>query len=46
MRKIATIFGAALLAATPAGAAELVSAYTDLDLSQCIETDTDDVGAT
>ena len=31
MRKIATILGAALLAATPAGAAELVSTYTDLD---------------
>lgn len=46
MRKIMTILGAALLAATPAGAAELVSAYTDLDLSQCIETDTDEVGAT
>ena len=46
MRKIVTILGAALLAATPAGATDLVSAYTDLDLSQCIETDTDEVGAT
>jgi len=46
MRKIAVIVGAALLAATPAGAADLVSAYTDLDLSQCVETDTDEVGAT
>ena len=46
MRKIVTILGAALLAATPAGAADLISAYTDLDLSQCIETDTDEVGAT
>jgi hypothetical protein len=46
MRKIATILGAALLAATPAGAADLVSAYTDLDLDQCTVTDTDEVGAT
>jgi hypothetical protein len=46
MRQIATFLGAALLAATPAGAADLVSAYTDLDLGQCIETDTDEVGAT
>ena len=46
MRQIATILGAALLAATPAGAAGLVSAYTDLDLTQCVETDTDEVGAT
>ena len=46
MRQTATILGAALLAATPAGAAGLVSAYTDLDLTQCVETDTDEVGAT
>jgi hypothetical protein len=46
MRKIATILGAVFLAAAPAGAADLVSAYTDLDLNQCIETDTDEVGAT
>jgi hypothetical protein len=45
MRKIATILGAALVAATPSGAAELVSAYTDLDLAKCVETDTDEVGA-
>ncbi len=46
MHKFATILCAALLLASPAGAAELVSAYTDLDLAQCIETDTDEVGAT
>ena len=45
MRRIATILGAALVAATPAGAAELVSVYTDLDLDQCTVTDTDEVGA-
>lgn len=46
MRKIAAVLGAALLAVTPSGAAELVSAYTDLDLAKCVETDTDEVGAT
>ena len=46
MHKIATILGAVVLAATPAAAVDLVSAYTDLDLGQCVETDTDEVGAT
>src|SRR5690606_17495349 len=39
MRNIAMILGAVLLVATPAGAADLVSTYSDLDLSQCIQTD-------
>jgi hypothetical protein len=46
MRKIALIAGAALLLITPVHAAGLVSAYTDLDLADCVETDTDEVGAT
>ena len=46
MRKLATILCAALIEATPAGAAGLVSVYTDLDLTKCVETDTDEVGAT
>ena len=46
MRKIVTIASAALLLASPVHAAGLVSAYTDLDLAQCEETDVDEVGAT
>ena len=46
MLKIATTLGALLLAALPADAAGLVSTYSDLDLSRCIQTDTDEVGAT
>ena len=46
MHIIAATLGGMLLAATPAVAADLVSTYTDLDLNQCIQTDTDEIGAT
>jgi hypothetical protein len=45
MGKFALILGALLLA-MPAGAAELVSAYTDVDLEQCEMLSSDEVGAT
>ena len=45
MRKLALILGALLLA-SPAGAAELVSAYTDVDIGQCEMLSSDEVGAT
>ena len=45
MRKFALI-SAVLIAASPAGAAELVSAYTDVDVEQCEMLSSDEVGAT
>ena len=45
MRKLALIAGA-LLVSLPAGAAELVSAYTDVDLDACEMISSDEVGAT
>jgi hypothetical protein len=44
MRKFALMLGAAVLA-SPAGAAELVSAYTDVDIEQCEMLSSDEVGA-
>jgi hypothetical protein len=45
MRKLALILGA-LLFASPASAAEFVSAYTDVDIEQCEMLSSDEVGAT
>ena len=45
MRKLALILGA-LLVAAPVSAAELVSAYTDVDIEQCEMLSSDEVGAT
>lgn len=45
MRKFALI-AAALLISLPAGAAEFVSAYTDVDLDACEMISSDEVGAT
>jgi hypothetical protein len=45
MRKLALIAGA-LLVSLPAGAAELVSAYTDVDVEQCEMISSDEIGAT
>jgi hypothetical protein len=46
MRKLAMISTTVLLAAVPAGAAELVSAYTDVDVEQCEMLSSDELGAT
>lgn len=46
MRKLAMISTALLLAATPVGAAEFVSAYTDVDVEQCEMLSSDEIGAT
>lgn len=45
MRKFAWIMGG-LMVASPTGAAELVSAYTDVDVEQCEMVSSDEVGAT
>ena len=45
MRKFALI-AAAMLISLPAGAAEFVSAYTDVDLDACEMISSDEVGAT
>jgi hypothetical protein len=45
MRNFALMFGALLLA-TPTGAAELVSAYTDVDVADCEMLSSDELGAT
>jgi hypothetical protein len=44
MRKFALMLGAAVLA-SPAGAVELVSVYTDVDVEQCEMLSSDEVGA-
>jgi hypothetical protein len=46
MHRFAIVFAAAVLAAVPAGAAELVSAYTDVDIEQCEMLSGDEMGAT
>lgn len=46
MRKLAMSLGAVALLGTPAGAVELVSAYTDVDVEQCEMLSSDEVGAT
>lgn len=45
MRKFALILGA-LVVASPAGAAEFVSAYTDVDVDDCQMISSDEVGGT
>lgn len=46
MHKFAMVVGAVALLGSPAGAAELVSAYTDVDIEQCEMLSSDEVGAT
>ena len=46
MRKLAIFVGAVSLLGAPAGAAELVSAYTDVDVEQCEMLSSDELGAT
>lgn len=46
MHRFAMIFAAVALTSTTAGAAELVSAYTDVDVEQCEMLSSDEVGAT
>jgi len=46
MRKLALICAASVLTVAPATAADLVSAYTDVDIEQCEMLSSDEVGAT